>query len=228
MAHIAAVAAAVEPPSVEMPTQVPVVWGDRLEQGADIATTERITDGLVSEATGNAGAAGSFAAAEAVRAAMEVTIAPREQPAVLDRAAAARGLRAVISAMAIPAPAPQERARAREVSALLVRKLGKARNGGCSGHGEGLMAPDFPTGVSRLKTAVSDDGPKAKGYLGDLVIFSAGDPGDGEEDKDRGRHSRTPPSVIELLMMRMPSYRASGSDREEWQRWEGRCPHSYP
>ena len=102
----------------------------------------------------------------------------------------------MISAMAIPAPAPQERARAREVSALLVRKLGKARNGGCSGHGEGLMAPDFPTGVSRLKTAVSDDGPK--GYLGDLVIFSAGDPGDGEEEEGRGRHSRIPLSVIEF------------------------------
>ena len=39
MAHVAAVnaVAVAPPPSVEMPTRVPVVWGDRLEQGADLA-----------------------------------------------------------------------------------------------------------------------------------------------------------------------------------------------
>ena len=39
MAHVAAVNAAVVAPSLpaEMPTQVPLVWGDRLEQGADLA-----------------------------------------------------------------------------------------------------------------------------------------------------------------------------------------------
>jgi len=28
--------------------------------------------------------------------------------------------------------------------------------------------------------------------------------------------------TIDLLMVRIPSFRASGSDREEWHRWEGR------
>ena len=29
--------------------------------------------------------------------------------------------------------------------------------------------------------------------------------------------------TIDVLMMRILSFRASGSDREEWRRWEGRC-----
>ena len=79
MAHVAAVnAAAVAPsPSVEMPTQVPLVWGERLEQGADVAMTALNIDGLVAEVTGTAGATESFATPEAVRAAMEVTFASR-------------------------------------------------------------------------------------------------------------------------------------------------------
>ena len=34
--------------------------------------------------------------------------------------------------------------------------------------------------------------------------------------------------TIDGLMMRIPTYRASGRDREEWQRLEGRCPHCHP
>ena len=34
--------------------------------------------------------------------------------------------------------------------------------------------------------------------------------------------------TIDELMMRMPNYRASGRDREEWQRLEGRNPLCHP
>ena len=71
--------------------------------------------------------------------------------------------------MAAPAPATQQKTRAREVFAQVVRKLGEARDGGCSGPGGGLMLADFATVVGRLEAASSDDGPK--GYLRDF--FSA-------------------------------------------------------
>ena len=90
--------------------------------------------------------------------------------------------------MAILAPAPQERARAREVLARLVRKPGEARGAGCSGPGEGPMSADFATVFGWLEAAESDNGPR--GYLGDLLRFFAGDPGDGAAEEGRGRHSR--------------------------------------
>ena len=79
--------------------------------------------------------------------------------------------------MAIPAPAPQEKARAREVFARLVQKPGEARDAGCSGPGEGLMSAHFATVFGWLEAAESDNGPR--GYLGDLLRFFAGEPGDG-------------------------------------------------
>ena len=100
---------------------------------AGISLAALFIDGLVAEETGNTGATGNFATPEAVRVAMDITFASPGDPAVLDRGTAARGLREVIAAMAILAPAMQEKARAREVLALLVRKLGEARDGGCSG-----------------------------------------------------------------------------------------------
>ena len=65
MAHVAAVASAAvtpaPPPSVVMPTEVPLVWAGRLEMGADVPTTARKIDDLVAGETGIMRATGSFA-----------------------------------------------------------------------------------------------------------------------------------------------------------------------
>ena len=134
MAHVAAVAlaAAATTPSGAMPTVVPLEWKGRLQLGSDVATTAQVIDDLVAGKTGVPRSTGSFTTAEAVRAAKEVTFAPSGDPAVLDRQAAAKGLRAVIMAMAIPVPAAQERGRAREVFTVLVAQLVEARDAGCS------------------------------------------------------------------------------------------------
>ena len=50
------------------------------------------------------------------------------------------------------------------------------------------MSADFATVDGRLEAASSGDGPK--GYLGDLLKFFAGEPGDGAAEEGRGRHSR--------------------------------------
>ena len=51
------------------------------------------------------------------------------------------------------------------------------------------MSADFATVFGWLEAAESDNGPR--GYLGDLLRFFAGDPGDGAAEEGRGRHSRT-------------------------------------
>ena len=49
-------------------------------------------------------------------------------------------------------------------------------------------------------------------------------------DRVAGRVSGNPLAsvIIGVLMMRIPTYRASGSDREECRRQEGRCPLRHP
>jgi hypothetical protein len=192
MAHVHAVAlaTAAAAPSSAMPTEIPMEWKaeGRLELEWNIASTAQCIDGLVAERTGVPGSTGRLAMAEAVRAAKEITFASAGDPTVLDRPAAAKGLRAVMTAMAIPVKAAQERGRAREVFTVVVDLLVKARDAGCSGRGEGLVAAEFGTVVDRLEAAESDEGPQ--GYLGDLLRFVEGSRGKGAAEEGQGRHAR--------------------------------------
>jgi hypothetical protein len=192
MAHVHAVAlaTAAAAPSSAMPTEIPMEWKaeGRLELEWNIASTAQCIDGLVAERTGVPGSTGRLAMAEAVRAAKEITFASAGDPTVLDRPAAAKGLRAVMTAMAIPVKAAQERGRAREVFTVVVDLLVKARDAGCSGRGEGLVAAEFGTVVDRLEAAESDEGPQ--GYLGDLLRFVEGNRGKGAAEEGQGRHAR--------------------------------------
>ena len=62
------------------------------------------------------------------------------------------------------------------------------------------------------------ENPATKAYLGSKVNRVAG----------RVIKKAFASGTIDVLMMRIPAYRTNGSDREECERWEDRCPHPTP